>query len=360
MSDRLKKDLRNLSLEKIQTTLKELEEKTFRARQIYYWIWHQGVKEFHQMSNLPKDLQAKLKERFYIRSVELKEVQYSSDGTLKNGLKLYDGKNIESVLIPSLKRSTGCISSQVGCSLDCAFCATSQLPRMRNLEVGEIYDQVQILDSQSRKNFKKSLNNIVFMGMGEPLLNYKNVMKAIERIITSRNLQISARRITLSTSGIPKMIRRLADDEPRFKLALSLHAVREEIRNSIMPFSKNFPLTELLDSLKYWYSKTKDRITIEYIIWEGINDQQEDIRALVKFCKAVPSKVNLIEYNPIGKSQFRQVNEKKLQEYLHTLEKNGIVGKIRHSRGKDIDAACGQLANKNSLIPSGSNEVFIS
>lgn len=360
MPDHLKKDLRNLPLDKIQTTLKELEEKTFRAKQIYDWLWHKGVKEIKQMSNLPKDLQAKLEERFYIRPVELKEVQCSSDGTLKNGLKLYDGKNIESVLIPSPRRSTGCISSQVGCSLDCAFCATSQLPRMRNLEVGEIYDQVKILDGQSRKHFKKSLSNIVFMGMGEPLLNYKNVMEAIEKIITSRNLQISARRITLSTSGIPKMIRRLADDEPRFKLALSLHAAREEIRNSIMPFSKNFPLVELLDSLKYWYAKTKDRITIEYIIWDGINDKQEDIKALIKFCKSIPSKVNLIEYNPIGRTQFRQANEKKLQQYLLAFEKNGIVGKVRHSRGKDIDAACGQLANKNMLIPSVDNAMLIS
>ena len=331
--------------------MKEIKEKKFRAKQIYDWIWHKGIKDISQMNNLPKDLQVKLEERFYIVSVELKKVQHSLDGTLKNRLKLYDGKNIESVLIPSPRRYTGCISSQVGCSLDCTFCATSQLSNIRNLEVGEIYDQVHILDNQNRKHFKKPLSNIVFMGMGEPLLNYKNVMEAIEKIITSRNLQISARRITLSTSGIPKMIRKLADNKPRFKLALSLHAAREEIRNSIMPFSKNFPLMELLDSLKYWYGKTKDRITIEYIIWEGINDQWEDIRSLIKFCKSVPSKVNLIEYNSIGKVQFRQAGKKKLQQFLYILKKNGIVGKVRHSRGKDIDAACGQLANKNIMIP---------
>lgn len=352
MSDRLKTDLRKLSIEQIESVLKELNEKSFRAKQIHQWLWHQGVKEIEKMSNLPKDLRAKFQERFHIKTLELKEVQHSRDGTLKSRLKLYDGKNIESVLIPSSNRFTGCISSQAACSLDCAFCATSQLKFMRNLEVSEIYDQAEILDGQSRKHFKKPLSNIVLMGMGEPLLNYKNVMNAIEKITSSKNFTISPRRITLSTSGIPKMIRKLADDEPRFKLALSLHSAREEIRNKIMPFSKNFPLAELLDALQYWYGKTKDRITIEYIVWEGINDGQEDISSLVRFCKSVPSKVNLIEYNPIGKAEFKQANEKKLRQYLYALEKNGIVGTIRHSRGKDIDAACGQLSNKNSSMSS--------
>src|SRR5690606_18999265 len=215
---------------------------------------------------------------------------------------------VESVLIPAKSRTTACVSSQVGCSLDCKFCATARLKRMRNLNPDEIFDQVVAIDKESRLYFDRPLSNIVFMGMGEPLMNYNNVLKAIDKITSPEGLGMSPKRITVSTSGVPKMIKKLADDGVKFKLAVSLHSAGDEIRSKIMPFSENFPLKELRESLEYWYSKTKSRITYEYVVWKGINDSQRDIDALVKFCKYVPSKVNLIEYNPIDDGEFQQAD----------------------------------------------------
>jgi 23S rRNA (adenine2503-C2)-methyltransferase len=275
-------------------------------------------------------------------------MQRSSDGTVKNAVRLHDGLVVESVLIPTNTRTTACVSSQVGCSLDCNFCATARLKRMRNLEPGEIFDQVSAIDKESRLYYNHPLSNIVFMGMGEPLMNYNNVLKAIAMITSEEGLGMSPKRITVSTSGIPKMIKKLADDEVKFKLAVSLHSAIDDIRSKIMPFTINFPLEELRESLTYWYAKTKSKITYEYVVWKGINDTKVSIDALVKFCKYVPCKVNLIEYNPIDDGEFQQADPEAIDAYVKALEHSGIVVKVRRSRGKDIDAACGQLANKET------------
>jgi len=275
-------------------------------------------------------------------------MQRSEDGTVKNAVRLHDGLVVESVLIPTNTRTTACVSSQVGCSLDCNFCATARLKRMRNLEPAEIYDQVIAIDKESRLYYNHPLSNIVFMGMGEPLMNYNNVMKAIEMITSNEGLGMSPKRITVSTSGVPKMIRKLADDEVKFKLAVSLHSAIDEIRSRIMPFSASFPLIDLRESLEYWYKKTKSKISYEYVVWKDINDNKVSIDALVKFCKYVPCKVNLIEYNPIDDGEFQQASEESINAYIKALESSGIVVKVRRSRGKDIDAACGQLANKEA------------
>jgi 23S rRNA (adenine2503-C2)-methyltransferase len=287
-----------------------------------------------------------LENNFVINHIKVDTMQRSSDGTVKNAVRLHDGLVVESVLIPTDTRTTACVSSQVGCSLDCNFCATARLKRMRNLEPGEIYDQVIAIDKESRLYYNHPLSNIVFMGMGEPLMNYNNVLKAIAMITSNEGLGMSPKRITLSTSGVPKMIKKLADDEVKFKLAVSLHSAIDEIRSRIMPFSANFPLADLRESLEYWYSKTKSKITYEYVVWKGINDNKESVDALVKFCKYVPCKVNLIEYNPIDDGEFQQASEESINAYIKALAAIDIVAKVRRSRGKDIDAACGQLANK--------------
>lgn len=340
------KDIRTLNLDQLQDYFVSLGEKPFRAKQVYDWLWSKNLHSIDEMTNLSKDLRQKIAMEYTINPISVDRLQRSADGTIKNGVKLHDGLLVESVLIPTDTRTTACVSSQVGCSLNCEFCATAKLKRMRNLEVAEIIDQVALIDRQSRLYFDRPLSNIVFMGMGEPMMNYKNVVEAIRKITQPDGLGMSPRRITVSTSGIPKMIKMLADEELRVKLALSLHSAIEEKRNEIMPFSDKFPLTEIMESLQYWYQKTGSVITLEYCIWKGINDTDEDIKALVKFCKKVPTKVNLIEYNSIGEGKYDRSNPEATDNYVRQLEKNGITVMIRRSRGSDIDAACGQLANK--------------
>lgn len=342
-----KKDIRALSLQELEAYFSSIGEKAFRARQVYDWLWNKNAHSLAGMTNLSKPLREKLENHFIIRPAEIHVMQRSKDGTIKNAVRLHDGNVVESVLIPTAKRTTACVSSQVGCSLDCTFCATSQLIRMRNLTTAEIVDQVTLIDKQSREYHQKPLSNIVFMGMGEPLLNYSSVLDAIRKITEDKGLGMSPRRITVSTSGIPKLIDKLADENVKVKLALSLHSAIEEKRNQLMPFSVKFPLTNIKESLNYWYLKTKSRITLEYIVWKGINDSKEDINALVKFCKTIPSKVNLIQYNSIDSGKYSQASSEIIQNYVSTLEKENIIVKIRKSRGDDIDAACGQLANKH-------------
>ena len=345
--DTVKKDIRAYSKEELRSFFESIGDKSFRGNQVYEWLWSKGIQSFEEMTNLSKETRDHLKTNFVINHIEVDSFQKSSDGTVKNAVKLHDGLIVESVLIPTKKRTTACVSSQVGCSLDCKFCATARLKKMRNLNPDEIYDQVVAIDKESRLYFDKPLSNIVFMGMGEPLMNYKNVLEAIEKITSNEGLGMSSKRITLSTSGVPKMIKKLADDDVKFHLAVSLHSAIQETRESIMPFAKSFNLTDLQDSLIYWYEKTGRRITYEYVIWEDINDKKEDIDALIQFCKRVPCKVNIIEYNPIDDSNFRQAAPTSIDYYLYALEKNRIPATVRRSRGKDIDAACGQLANKH-------------
>ncbi|AZI55435.1 23S rRNA (adenine(2503)-C(2))-methyltransferase RlmN [Epilithonimonas vandammei] len=342
------KDIRTLSLDQLKDYFSTIGDKPFRAKQVYDWLWSKNLHSFDEMTNLPKNLRDNLSRDFFINPIAVDLLQKSSDGTIKNGVKLHDGLMVESVLIPTESRSTACVSSQVGCSLNCEFCATAKLKRMRNLEVAEIVDQVALIDRQSKLYFDRPLTNIVFMGMGEPMMNYKNVVEAINKITKPEGLGMSPRRITVSTSGIPKMIKMLADEELKVKLALSLHSAIEHKRNEIMPFSEKFPLTDIMDSLQYWYQKTGSPITFEYCVWKGINDGDEDIKALIKYCRQVPSKVNLIQYNPIGEGKFDHRSIEAEQKYVRELEKAGITIVVRKSRGGDIDAACGQLANKTS------------
>ena len=341
-----KRDIRALSKEELRRFFEEHGDKAFRGNQVYEWLWQKGAHTFEAMTSLPKATREMLDKHFSINHIKVDVMQRSSDGTIKNAVRLHDGLLVESVLIPTDTRTTACVSSQVGCSLNCTFCATARLKRMRNLLPDEIFDQVRMIDTQSRLFFDRPLSNIVFMGMGEPLMNYHNVLKAIEKITSEEGLGMSAKRITVSTSGVPKLIRKMADDDVKFKLAVSLHSAIDSVRTTIMPFNQQFPLAELREALAYWYQKTKNRITYEYVVWKGINDQPKDVEALIKFCKFAPSKVNLIEYNPIDGGNFQQADPKVLTLYQTMLEAAGITVTVRHSRGKDIDAACGQLANK--------------
>ncbi|MDA9289984.1 23S rRNA (adenine(2503)-C(2))-methyltransferase RlmN [Polaribacter sp.] len=342
-----KKDIRALTKEALRDFFVENGDKAFRGNQVYEWLWSKASHTFEDMTNVSKATRAMLEENFVINHIKVDSMQRSKDGTIKNGIKLHDGFIVESVLIPTPKRTTACVSSQVGCSLDCKFCATSRLKRMRNLNPDEIYDQVVAIDNQSRLYHNHKLSNIVFMGMGEPLMNYNNVIKSIEKITSPEGLGMSPKRITVSTSGVPKIIKKMADDEVKFNLAVSLHSAIDEVRTSIMPFNTNFPLDDLRASLEYWYEKTARIITYEYIVWKGINDRKEDIQALVKFCGYVPCKVNLIEYNPIDDGGFQQASSSAINSYISNLEMHDITVNVRRSRGKDIDAACGQLANKS-------------
>ena len=342
-----KKDIRALSKEQLRDFFVANGDKAFRGNQIYEWLWSKSVHSFESMTNVSKETRAMLEANFVINHVKVDTMQRSEDGTVKNAVRLHDDLIVESVLIPTKTRTTACVSSQVGCSLDCNFCATARLKRMRNLTPGEIYDQVVAIDNESKLYYDRPLSNIVFMGMGEPLMNYPNVMKAIDMITSNEGLGMSPKRITVSTSGVSKMIKKMADDEVKFNLAVSLHSAIEATRNEIMPFTKSFPLTELREALEYWYTKTKSKITYEYVVWKGINDDKISIDALVKFCKYVPCKVNLIEYNAIDDGDFHQASEQATKDYITALEKNNIIVKVRKSRGKDIDAACGQLANKS-------------
>jgi 23S rRNA (adenine2503-C2)-methyltransferase len=343
-----KKDIRALTKEQLREFFVANNDKAFRGNQVYEWLWQKGAHTFDDMTNLSKTTRSVLENNFLINHIKVDQMQRSEDGTVKNAVRLHDGLVVESVLIPTKTRTTACVSSQVGCSLDCNFCATARLKRMRNLEPGEIYDQVMAIDKESRLYYNRPLSNIVFMGMGEPLMNYNNVIKAIDKITSPEGLAMSPKRIMVSTSGIPKMIKKMADDEVKFKLAVSLHSGIDEVRAKIMPFSKNFPLADLRESLEYWYRKTKSKISYEYVVWKGINDNPEAVAALVKFCKYVPCKVNLIEYNPIDDGEFQQASEEATNLYITELQKIGIIVKVRRSRGKDIDAACGQLANKEA------------
>lgn len=345
-----KQNIRSLSLEELKEALVQHGEKAFRAKQIYEWLWKKSARSFAEMTNLSKGLRALLEEQFSIPAVSIAEEQISEDKTIKNAFVLVDGKVTEGVLIPTPKRVTACISSQVGCSLTCKFCATGKLKLMRNIQFDEIYDQVAIIKAQAEKYYDRPLSNIVYMGMGEPLLNYSQVLKSIEKITSDEGLGMSPKRITVSTAGIAKLIKRLGDDEVKFNLALSLHAANDEKRSKIMPINDQNNLEILAEALKHFYAKTETRVTFEYIIFKDFNDEIEDARELAEFCKHVPCKINIIEYNPIDDGEFQQANSKKVDAFAQFLESKNLIVNIRRSRGKDIDAACGQLANKNGAI----------
>lgn len=352
------KNLRNSSLEELELLMKEWGEPKFRAKQVEEWMWKKFAGSIDEMTNLSKSLREKLAQEFFIPKVKTHHSQFSSDGTIKNRLQLHDGYFVESVLIPTDKRMTVCVSSQVGCSLSCKFCATGYLPRKRNMDFDEIVDEVVLVNEQAVKQYGKGLTNIVFMGMGEPLLNYKNVLKAIEKISSPDSLGMSPKRITVSTAGVSKMIRQLGDDKVRFKLAVSLHAADDTKRNEIMPINETNNLKGLIEALNYFYKQTGNEITFEYILFKDFNDSVEDADNLVKIYRQVPADlVNIIEYNPIDAASYEKPEDDKVEAFMKYLESKKVNARLRRSRGKDIDAACGQLANidKASLPESSAS-----
>lgn len=341
-------DIRKLSAADIETALAVWGEPRFRARQIYEWLWKKAAHDFDEMTNLSRPLRVRLAESFLLRPIVLDKVQHSNDGTIKSRFRLHDGHLIESVLIPvpDENRFTVCVSSQVGCSLTCTFCATGRMKRLRNLDPAEIYDQVVLVNRQSLETFGHPLTNVVYMGMGEPLLAYRNVMDSIDRLCAPDGLNMSPRRITISTAGIAKMIRQLADDGTKCNLALSLHAADDVKRNEIMPINEHNDLASLLDAIAYFYQKTQNRISYEYIAFQHFNDSLEDAAKLARLCRRFPVRINIIEYNPIDGAPFEKASEHRINDFARFLRERGIVVTVRRSRGKDIDAACGQLANK--------------
>src|SRR6218665_1458200 len=329
-----KKDIRALSLEQLTALFGELGEPAFRAKQVYDWLWAKGMTDFGQMSNLSKKLRDHLDEHFVINAVQIHELQVSSDKTIKCAMRLHDNYVVESVLIPHQTRMTACISSQVGCSLSCTFCATGKLKRMRNLNADEIVDQVVLVKNTAQERYQAPLTNIVYMGMGEPLLNYKEVMGSIEKITSPSGLGMSPRRITVSTAGVAKMISKLGDDQAKFNLALSLHAANDEKRNHIMPINETNSLDNLAEALNYFTEKTGTRPTFEYIAFKDFNDSIEDARELVAYSKRVKSKVNIIEYNSVDGAEFRQTSKERLLAFTQYLEKNGVICNVPHNTPK--------------------------
>ncbi len=346
----MKKDIRTLKYEEINEFFLARQEKTFRAKQVYEWLWKKSARDFNEMTNLSKLTRELLVENFAIYPITLEKTQHSRDRTIKSAFRLFDGNMVEGVLIPTTDRTTACVSTQAGCSLTCKFCATGRLDRIRNLNADEIYDQVAIIKKQAETEYGLPLSNVVYMGMGEPLLNYKNVLDSIEKITSPEGLAMSPRRITVSTAGISKMIKKAGDDKVKFNLALSLHAANDLKRNKIMPINESNTLKTLSEALVYFHEKTGTRITIEYIIFKNFNDELKDVMELAQFTKAFPCKVNIIEYNPIDGGEFEQASKENVERFANFLESKNMIVNIRRSRGKDIDAACGQLANKSTVV----------
>jgi len=348
MPETAPQNIRELSQEQLEAFFREQGEPAFRGRQVYEWIWQKKAHSFADMTNVSKSMRQQLGQRFSLPALAVDTTQYSADGTIKSRFRTFDGHLVEGVLIPTDERKTACVSSQIGCSLSCKFCATGYMDRKRNLQFDEIYDEVVLINEQSERVFGKKLSNIVFMGMGEPLLNYKNVLRAVERISAPDGLGMSQRRITVSTAGVAKQIRQLGDDGVRFKLALSLHAASDAKRNEIMPINDSNRIKELVQALNHFYDKTGNEITLEYILFRDFNDSLKDADELIKVYRQVPADlINIIEYNPIDQALFARPDEAKIQQFMQYLERQKVNVRLRRSRGKDIDAACGQLANKD-------------
>lgn len=348
----IRTDIRKLTSAELADTLKSWGEPAFRARQIHEWLWQKSAHSFDVMTNLSLSLRSRLQDNFVIRAIQEDIVQRSQDGTIKTRFCLHDGHKIESVLIPVPEdnRYTVCVSTQVGCSLTCKFCATGQMKRVRNLEPAEIYDQFVLVNRQCLETFGHPLTNVVYMGMGEPLLAYSSTMESVAMITESWGLNLSPRRITVSTAGIAKMIYRMADEGTKVNLALSLHAADDVKRNDIMPINEQNNLEVLIEAISYFYQKTGNRISYEYIAFQGMNTGMDDARKLAELCRKFPVKVNIIEYNPVDGVDFSREDEEKVNQFARYLRQQDIMVTVRRSRGKDIDAACGQLANKEGVL----------
>ncbi|MES2004369.1 MAG: 23S rRNA (adenine(2503)-C(2))-methyltransferase RlmN [Bacteroidota bacterium] len=341
-------NIRHQSISDLEAYFASIGDKKFRVKQVHEWLWQKHAHSFEEMTNLSKELRTRMAADFTLPALKVDATQFSDDGTIKSRFKTFDNHLIEGVLIPTDERKTACVSSQIGCSLSCKFCATGYMDRKRNLTYDEIYDQVVLINKQSEATYEKKLSNIVFMGMGEPLMNYSNVLKAIERISAEDGLFMSPKRITVSTAGVAKQIRMLGDDQVRFKLALSLHAANDAKRNTIMPINEHNSIKVLVEALNYFYKQTGNEITLEYILFKNLNDSDKDAEELTKIYRQVPADlINIIEYNPIDAFRFGKPDEEGIQHFMGILESNKVNARLRRSRGKDIDAACGQLANKN-------------
>lgn len=346
-----KKSLKGLTIQQLESFAVSIGEARFRGRQLFYWIYNRGAASFEEMTDLPKSLRHRLGEIASLQGLSLAGRRVSPrDGTVKYLFELQDGLKIESVLIPPTprfngkeKRLTLCISTQVGCPLGCKFCATGAMGFKRNLTAGEIVDQVLLV----RKESPRKITNLVYMGMGEPLMNYDEVMKSVEILSNEYAVGISAKRMTISTAGWADNIRRLADERRKVKLAISLHTLDDKLRSKLMPLNRKYNLEELLDSVDYYYKITKERVTFEYIVFDGLNNTDDDVRRLTALAKRIPCKINLIPFHPIdfiSPTGFAQTSPERMQQFAEKLRDANITVMVRSSAGEDIEAACGQLA----------------
>jgi 23S rRNA (adenine2503-C2)-methyltransferase len=341
-----KATLKGVTLPELENFVAGLGWEKYRARQIFKWLYNKQVDDFSKMSDIPKDYREKLSEVADINELKLSTFEKSNcDGTIKFLFELKDGEKIESVLIPDDSRLTLCVSTQVGCPIDCKFCATGAMGFKRNLTAGEIVDQV----IQSQRFSERRITNIVFMGMGEPLLNLKNLLKAIDIITSDDGIRIGSRKITISTVGLPDKIKELADAGRKVKLAISLHTLNEDLRKKLIPIANRYPIQSIIEAVKYYYNKIGLRITYEYILFEGLNDTDEDVKKLVELAKIVPCKINILKFHPVDFIRKDPILKKlkpskRLEEFAQRLRENNLTVFIRSNAGEDIKAACGQLA----------------
>jgi len=350
-----KTDLLALSKKELQEWV-ESTEKRFRADQLYRWLWKQGVRTFEEMTNLPESFRERLESEATLQTITLTKSQTSSDGTVKMLFQLASGRHIETVLIPDFDddgnatRLTVCVSSQVGCAMACSFCATGVMGFQQNLTAGEIVDQVRMANELSESTYGHRITNIVYMGMGEPMLNYDAVLGSVEKLTSEEGMGLAARRITISTVGLAGRIRQLATEDIKVNLAVSLHSPFDAKRSSIMPVNRKAKtdLDALMESIEYYTRMTGRGVTYEYCMFEGFNDAVPDAAELAKLAVRAPSKVNLIMYNPVEGLGFSQSSEENLNSFIARLVQDRVRVTVRRSRGQDIDAACGQLAAKNT------------
>ncbi|MEO6054883.1 MAG: 23S rRNA (adenine(2503)-C(2))-methyltransferase RlmN [Chthoniobacterales bacterium] len=347
----MKRPIKGLELEEFSEAMQSLGQPAYRAKQVFKWLYEKRKDRFEEMTDLPEALRKVLDEEFFITRHEAVKTTGSKDTTQKFLFELQDGQSIESVLIPAspalygepADRRTLCVSTQVGCAYGCKFCASGLDGWKRNLDAGEIVEQILAAERLSGEK----INNLVFMGMGEPLANFDNVIKAIRIINAPWGIGIGARRITVSTSGLVPQIRMLADEPLQIRLAISLHGATDEVRNLIMPINKKYPVQELLDACEYFASRKKQKITFEYILISEINDGLDQAEALVRHARALHTKINLIPYNDVEGLQWKRPSITRQDAFLRVLEKQGIQATIRREKGHDIDAACGQLRLQN-------------
>ena len=347
-------NLKAMSEAELENFAASIGQPSYRGRQLFHWMYGKGAGSFEEMTSLPKAFRQKLSENATIDSFEIETIQKGGDGTMKALFRLPSGKRAEAVLIPDIdergdaRRLTVCVSSQVGCAMGCTFCATGQMGFQENISAGGIVDQVQLMNDEALEHFGKPISNVVYMGMGEPLLNYDQVMMSIDILTHEKGMDLSPRRITVSTVGLARRIRDIADDDRRFHLAVSLHAPTNEKRSSIMPINEaeKTSLPALKEAVEYYADTTGRPITYEYCMFDGVNDSKADAQKLAEITRWVPSKVNLIMYNPVDGLGFGRTPEDRLDDFIQVLIQEGVTVTVRRSRGQDIDAACGQLANK--------------